>query len=111
MEGNVVIIFDKCLKYMNGFVPGIKMRPVQADIGAIVVDNKEKSKNTIDVNNLHKILGHYSEVSARLTGKALGYNVLEHLLPVKRAPFAKKIRKTSIFIGKEVVAFLERNFM
>jgi hypothetical protein len=72
------------------------MKPVLVDVGPTVVDSKEeRSKNTIDVNNLHKILGHCGEVSARLTGKALGY--------VKRAPSAKQNRKASISIGKEVV--------
>jgi hypothetical protein len=56
MKGNVVILFDRCLKSKSGFVPGIKMRPVLADVGTTVVDSKkERSKNTIDVNHLHKI--------------------------------------------------------
>jgi hypothetical protein len=56
------------LKSKNGFVPGIKMKAVLADIGATVVDpKKEKRKNSINVNNLHKILGHCGETSARFT--------------------------------------------
>jgi hypothetical protein len=34
----------------------------------------EKSE-CMDINNLHKILGHCGEARARLTGKALGYEV------------------------------------
>jgi hypothetical protein len=76
-KGNVVILFDRCLKSKNVFVPGIKMRPVLADVGPTVVDSKkERSKNTFDVNNLHKSLGHCFEVSARMTWKALGYDVI-----------------------------------
>jgi hypothetical protein len=77
MKGNVVILFDTCLKTKNGFVSGIKIRPVLADVGATIVDSKkERLKNTVDVNNLHKILGHCGEVGARLTGKALGYEII-----------------------------------
>jgi hypothetical protein len=60
------------LKSKNGFVPAIKMKAVLPDIGATVVN----AKNPININNLHKILGHCGEASARLTGKALGYKVI-----------------------------------
>jgi transposase InsO family protein len=53
------------------------MKAVLADIGATVVNTKKgKPKNSINVNNLHKILGHCEEASARLTGKALVYEVI-----------------------------------
>jgi hypothetical protein len=73
MKGKTVILFDRCLKSKNGFIPGIKMKAVLPGISATVVD----PKNSINVNNLHKILGHCGEASARLTGKALGYKVIE----------------------------------
>jgi hypothetical protein len=77
MKGKTVILFDRCLKSKIGFVPAIKMKAVSADIGATVVNTKKgKPKNSINVNNLHKILGHCGEASARLTGKALGYEVI-----------------------------------
>ena len=77
MKGNVTILFDRFLISKNGFVPGIKMKPLLNDVSATVVESKkEKSKNMIDVNNLHKILGHCGEASARLTGKELGYEVI-----------------------------------
>jgi hypothetical protein len=77
MKGKTVILFDRCLKSKNGFVAAIKMKAVLADIGATIVNpKKEKPKNSINVNNLHKILGHCGEASARLTGKALGYEVI-----------------------------------
>jgi hypothetical protein len=59
MKGKTVILFDRCLKSKNGFVPAIKMKAVLPDISATVVDPKKgKAKNTVNVNNLHKILGH-----------------------------------------------------
>jgi hypothetical protein len=77
MKGNTVILFDKRLKSKNGFVPAIKIKAVLADIGATVVNaKKQKPKNSINVNNLYKILGHCGEAGARLTGKALGYKVI-----------------------------------
>jgi hypothetical protein len=73
MKGKTVILFDTRLKSKNGFVTAIKMKAVSADIGATVVN----AKNSINVNNLHKILGHCGEASARLTGKNLGYEVIK----------------------------------
>jgi hypothetical protein len=68
---------------------------------ADVVDSKkERSKNTIDVNNLHKILGHCGEVSARLTGKALGYEVIGTFDVCEVCSIGKVSRKTSNIIGK-----------
>jgi hypothetical protein len=68
MKGNVTIVFDRFLTSKNRFVPGIKMTSLLNDVSATVVESKkEMSKNMIDVNNLHKILGHCGEASARLT--------------------------------------------
>jgi hypothetical protein len=62
----------------NGFVPGIKMRPELSDVGAETVEtSKGHSKNKININNLHQILGHCGETSARLTEKASDYDVVE----------------------------------
>ena len=73
----MTILFDRFLILKNGFVPGIKMTPLLNDVSATVVESKkENSNNMINVNNLHKILGHCGEASARLTGKALGYEVI-----------------------------------
>ena len=77
MKGNVTIVFDRFLTSKNGFVPGIKMKQLLNDVSTTAVESKkEKLKNMIDVNNLHKILGHCGEASARLTGKALGYEII-----------------------------------
>jgi hypothetical protein len=46
---------------------------VLGDVGTSVLETKKR--NTIDVNKLHKVLGHCGEVNARLTGKAYGYEV------------------------------------
>jgi hypothetical protein len=43
------------------------------DFGTSVLETKKC--DTIDVNNFHKVLGHYGEINARLTGKAYGYEV------------------------------------
>jgi hypothetical protein len=72
-KGNVTLTFDKVVRTKNGFVPGIKLLQVLGDVGTSVLETKKC--NTIDVNNLHKVLGHCGEVNARLTGKAYGYEV------------------------------------
>jgi hypothetical protein len=72
-KGNVTLTFDKVVRTKNDFVPGIKLLQVLGDVGTSVLETKKR--DTIDVNNLHKILGHCGEVNARLTGKAYGYEV------------------------------------
>jgi hypothetical protein len=70
-KGKVTLTFDKVVRTKNGFVPGIKLLQVLGDVGTSVLETKKR--DTIDVNNLDKILGHCGEVNARLTGKAYGY--------------------------------------
>jgi hypothetical protein len=72
-KGSMTLTFDKVVRTKKGFVPGIKLLHLLSDDGTIVL--KIKKRNTIDVNNLPKILGHCGEVNARLTGKAYGYEV------------------------------------
>jgi hypothetical protein len=72
-KGNVTLIFDKVVRTKNGFVLGIKLLQVLDDVGTSVLETKKL--NTIDVNNLYKVLGHCGEFNARLTGKAYGYEV------------------------------------
>jgi hypothetical protein len=72
-KGNVTLTFNKVVRTKIGFVPGIKLLPVLDDAGTSVLETKKR--DTIDDNNLHKILGHCGEVNARLTGKAYGYDV------------------------------------
>ena len=45
------------------------------DFATTVVESKKNE--SIDVNNLHKILSHCGEVSARLPGKSFGHEVTE----------------------------------
>jgi hypothetical protein len=53
---------ERCLKSKNGFVPAIKMKAILADIGATVVNTtKGKLRNSINVNNMHKILCYCGE--------------------------------------------------
>jgi hypothetical protein len=70
---NVTLTFDKVVRTKNDFVPGIKLLQLLGDVGTSVLETKKRDR--IDFNNLHKILGHYGEVNARLTEKAYGYEV------------------------------------
>jgi hypothetical protein len=72
-KGNVTLTLEKVVRTKDGFVPGIKLLQVLDDVGTSALETKKR--NTIDVNNLHKVLGHCDEVNARLTGKAYGYEV------------------------------------
>jgi hypothetical protein len=77
MKGEITILFDRQITMENGFVPVIKMRPVLSDVGAATIETRKgNSKNKFNINNMHRILGHYAKTSAKLTGKALGYDVV-----------------------------------
>jgi hypothetical protein len=72
-KGNVSLTFEKVVRANNLFSPMIKFLPVLDDFGTSVMEIKKR--DTIDVNNLHKTLGHCGEVNASLTGKAYSYEI------------------------------------
>jgi hypothetical protein len=72
-KNDVILKFDTLIKTKDGCVPGIKLTPIVNDIGASAI-RLEKGES-MDINNLHEILGHCGKASARLTAKALGYEV------------------------------------
>jgi hypothetical protein len=68
-KGNMTLTFDKVVRTKNGFVPGIKLLSVLGNVGTSVLENKKHE--TIDVNNLNKILAHCSEFNAYWKSKWL----------------------------------------
>jgi hypothetical protein len=93
---NVTLTFDKVVRMNNGFVPGIKLFQVLGDVGTSILETKKR--NTIDVNNLHKVLGHCGEINARITGMAYGYEVTGKFDIGEACSFAKTRQKN---INKE----------
>ena len=73
MKGKTTMYFDRILKTKDGFVTGIMLIPMMGNVATTAVETK---KTTININNLHKILGHCGEATARMTGKAHGYDVV-----------------------------------
>jgi hypothetical protein len=51
----VTLKFEKVVRTKNVFVPGIQLLPVLEDVGNSLMETKKRE--TIDVKNLHKILG------------------------------------------------------
>jgi len=72
-KGKVTLTFDNAVRTKDGSVPAIRLMPIGNDVGLAVGESGRNE--SIDINNLHKILGHCGENSARLTGKALGFQV------------------------------------
>jgi hypothetical protein len=66
---------------------------VLSDVGTSVLETKKL--DMIDVNNLHKILGHCGEVNTKLTRKASGYEVTGKF-DVSEACSIAKARKKNI---------------
>jgi hypothetical protein len=50
MKGNTTLYFDRISRAKNGFVSGIKLIPMLGNIATTAVE--------VNINNLHKILGH-----------------------------------------------------
>jgi hypothetical protein len=93
----------------NGFVSCIKLLQVLGDVGTSVLETTKR--DTIDVNNLHKTLGHCSEVNARFTGKAYGYEVTGKFDVCEACSVAKQGKKISTKSGKEEVQPVENACM
>ena len=55
-------------------------------------------RKKIDINNLHKMLGHCGEATARMTGKAHGYDVVGIFKPCEACSVGKARQKS---INKE----------
>jgi hypothetical protein len=67
-KNDVTLKFDNLIKTKDDCVPGIRLTPILNDIGTLATVSEKRE--TVDINNLHKILGHCGEASARLTGMA-----------------------------------------
>jgi hypothetical protein len=53
------LLFNKRLNTKGGFVSGIKMTPVLNQVANIVVESNKMIKTiSVEVNKLHKIMGH-----------------------------------------------------
>jgi hypothetical protein len=54
---------------------GIKLISMLGNIATSAVEIS-KVKPKININNLHKMVGHCDEVAPRMTGKSFGYDVV-----------------------------------
>jgi len=72
------LVFDCRIKTRDGWVSGIDLIPVQTEVSYTITDkpNSILRKPTKDVNDLHQALGHPSEVITKLTGEAMGFNLV-----------------------------------
>jgi hypothetical protein len=76
MKADITILFDKQTTTKNGFVPGIKIRTVLSDVGsATAKTRKGNSKNMMNINSYIRFRLLWKN-SLRLTGNALGYEVV-----------------------------------
>jgi hypothetical protein len=97
-KNDVILKFDTLIKTKDGCVPGIKLTPIMDNIGASAM--RLEKREYMDISNLHKILGHCSEASARLTGKALGYEVTGKLDICESCAIGKAKQKSANRDGK-----------
>jgi hypothetical protein len=93
MKGSTTLSFDRMLKTKNGFVLGIKLLPILGNNVATTAVEAEKVKPKININNLHKILGHCGEMATRMTGKSFGYDVIDDYMTCEAFSVAKARQK------------------
>jgi hypothetical protein len=93
MKGNTTLYFNRMLKTKNGFVSGIKLLPILGNNIATTVVEANKVKPKININNLHKIVGHFGEVATRMTGKSFGYDVVGNYMTCEASSVAKARQK------------------
>ena len=102
MKAKPTLYFDRILKTKNGFVSGIKLLPIFENMATTNV-RSSRMKNEIDINNLHTILGHCGEATARMTGKAHGYDVVGAFNPCEACSVGKARQRTSTKSGRVAV--------
>ena len=100
MKGKTSLYFDRILKTKNGFVLGINLLPIFENMATTAVESS-KMNNKIDINNLHTILGHCGEATARMTGKAHGYDVVGIFKPCEACSVGKA-RQKSVTAGERL---------
>jgi hypothetical protein len=93
MKGNTTLYFDRMLKTKNGFVSGIKLLPILGNNIATTAVEADKVKPKVDINNLHKILGHCGEDATRMTGISFGHDVVGDYKTCEACSFAKARQK------------------
>jgi len=62
-KDDVKLTFEYCAKTEHGFILGLKLKPIQEEKINFVAGTK------IDINTLHKRLGHASKFAAMSTAK------------------------------------------
>jgi hypothetical protein len=93
MKGNTTLYFNRILKTKNSFVSGIKLLPILGNNIATTAVEASKVKPKININNLHKIVGHCGEVATRMTGKSFGYDVMGDYKTCEACSVAKARQK------------------
>jgi gag-polypeptide of LTR copia-type len=69
VKENITVYFDRILNTKNGFVSGTKLLPILGNNIATTAVKASKVKPKMNINNLHKIVGHCDKVATRMTGK------------------------------------------
>jgi hypothetical protein len=80
------------------------MSSILIDVGAATVETRKRNlKNKININNQHQIFDHCGETSARLTEKALDYDVVRTFETFEVCSIGKERQRILIKTGQEIL--------
>jgi hypothetical protein len=75
-KGVTTLVFNQSLNIKGGFLSGIKVIPVLNQMVKISVETKKMIKTMpVEINKLHKILGHCGETHLKATSNTYGIKV------------------------------------
>jgi hypothetical protein len=79
-KGETKLVFDQRLNTKEGFLSGIKMVSVLNQVDNTDIETKKMIKNmSLEINKIHKILGHCGETHLKATDNAYGIKVFGKL--------------------------------
>jgi hypothetical protein len=92
VKGNTRIVFDRIMPTSKGFVVGIEMLPTTQGQGNVAIVAMDKGKK-VNVNDLHVLLSHVAEDTARKTAKFYGWDVFGTFTPCDHCATSKARQK------------------
>ena len=83
-KDNVTIRFDRIFEMGTGYLAGAEILPVE-DVASVILEPGK----TVDINKCHRILGHTSEETLRLTAKSRGLKLSGKFHPCEDCQISK----------------------
>ena len=93
-KGNATLTFDRILNTKNGFVTGAKLNPIVIESAGSAID-PEKVEIKVDINRIHKIVGHCGEEALRATANHYNWTLSGKFEVCQECAIAKARQKNT----------------